>query len=149
MSHYIPPYVDQALRDWDFIAFFAYDGFEASGRGVVGLFEEDQVTKVMYGDRRYFDQLGNSGIIQMLDEYDPEHEFMVHFEAPGGTQTLRIQTPAGGRHPKRVWFFEMLRRVNDEPDKLPEHLPKWFITTCTELSEAQQKRAAEQTGEAS
>ena len=37
MKNPIPDFVDQVLRQWDFIAFFAYDNFELSGRGAVGL----------------------------------------------------------------------------------------------------------------
>lgn len=141
MSNSIPSYVDHALREWDFLAFFAYDGFETSGRGVVGIMESEQGANAMYGDRRYFELQGDSRVLGMIDEYDPEQEFLVHFDATGGTRTLRIRTPEGGSHPKRVWFFEMLRRVNDEPEALPVRLPEWFVTACESLSRTQNEEA--------
>jgi hypothetical protein len=141
MSTTIPSYVDDLLREWDFLAFYSYDGFETSGRGVVGILESEQGTSAMYGDRRYFELLGDTRVVGMLDEYDPEQEFLVHFDAAGGTRTLRIRTPEGGRHPKRVWFFEMLRRVNDEPETLPASLPEWFVTACESLATTRNEEA--------
>jgi len=134
MSTAIPQFVDETIREWDFIAFFAYDGFEASGRGVVGLSKDSEGTKALYGPRDYFDRENNQRVLQMLDDYNPESEFLVHFNATGGTRTIRIKTPDGGRNPKRVWFFEMLRRVQDEPETLPETLPDWFVSLCDKMA---------------
>ena len=139
MSSAIPEFVDQALQEWDFIAYFAYDGYEASGRGVVGLSQDNDGTKAMYGPADYFHQRGNQQVIDMLSVYDPEKEFLVHFDAPGGTRTIRIQTPEGGRHPKRVWFFEILRRASEEPDALPQRLPVWFIEAVEKLSDIEKQ----------
>lgn len=36
---------------------------------------------------------------------------------------VRVRTPPKGRTPKRVWFFEMLRRLTDEPKTLPARQP--------------------------
>ena len=33
--------------------------------------------------------------------------------------------PEGKHHPKRIWFFEMLRR-RPKPEALPESLAAWF-----------------------
>lgn len=131
----LPLFVDRALREWDFIAYFAYNGFEASGRGVVGLMEDNSGLSVMYGDCGYFEKLSDRRVLQMLDDYDPEEEFLIHFDAPGGTRTTRVRTPADGRSPKRVWFFEMLRRVSEEPDTLPDALPEWFLAACQSLTQ--------------
>lgn len=42
-------------------------------------------------------------------------------------RTLRVRTPPEGRNPKRIWFFEMLRRLDEEPDKLPDTFSEWFV----------------------
>ena len=42
-------------------------------------------------------------------------------------RTLRLRTKPGMAHPKRVWFFEMLRRLADKPSEAGlDHLPGWF-----------------------
>jgi len=85
----------------------------------------------------------------LLAEYDPETEIIIQFADPrGGIRTQRLRTASGARHPKRVWFFEMLRRINDEPDSLDvAALPEWFKAAIMKLTE---KVAREQdvTGEA-
>lgn len=88
----------------------------------------------MYGDRDYFVRLGNSRVLQMLEDYDPEEEFLIHFDEPGGTRTTRVRAPDQGRSPKRVWFFETLRRLYEEPDSAPEDLPEWFLATWHSLA---------------
>jgi len=133
MEDPIPDFVDEILREWDFIAFFAYDNFELSGRGVVGLFEDENGIQAVYGTRDYFVERENPQVLSLLDTYDPETEYLVHFDANDGTRTIRVRTPEGGRHPKRIWFFEMLRRASEEPDELPENLPKWFTDACADL----------------
>lgn len=87
----------------------------------------------MYGPRDFFVKRGDKKVLSLLDAYDPETEYLVHFDATGGTRTIRIRTPEGGRHPKRIWFFEMLRRVSEAPEELPDKLPKWFINACEKL----------------
>ena len=134
MTDPIPSFVDEVLIEWDFIAFVAYDNFESSGRGVVGLMEEEDGTKAMYGTRDYFEKQNDQQVLQLLDAYNPETEFLVHFDVTGGTRTVRIRTPVDGRHPKQVWFFEMLRRASEAPAELPETLPEWFIQACDKLA---------------
>ncbi len=137
----LPNFVNEVLQEWDFVAFFAYDGFATSGRGVVGLTRGDEGTQVMYGPRAYFEKLGDTKVLGMLDVYDPETEFLVHFDALEGSRTVRVRTPENGRHPKRVWFFEMLRRASEDPDELPEHLPEWFIDAIDALCRARKDEA--------
>ena len=135
MQNPIPQYVDQVLSEWDFIAFFAYDSFESAGRGVVGLIEGAEGIQPMYVIRDYFLEQGDQQVLSMLDTYNPETEFLVHFDAAGGTRTIRVKTPEGGRQPKRVWFFEMLRRASEAPEELPDILPQWFIQACEKLEQ--------------
>ena len=135
MKDPIPDFVDQVLSKWDFIAFFAYDNFELSGSGVVGLVEGEEGIQAMYGIRDYFVKQGDQQVLSLLDTYSPETEFLVHFDATGGTRTIRVRTPEGGRHPKRVWFFEMLRRASEAPEELPDKLPEWFVHACEELEQ--------------
>lgn len=136
----LPQYIDQALQEWSFVAFFAYDNFESVGRGVVGLAETTEGIQAIYGTPEYFQERGYLSVVQQIGSYNPETEFLVHFDATGGTRTLRIRTPEGGRNPKRVWFFEMLRRASEAPDDLPEKLPDWFIEACEAIEKANQER---------
>lgn len=130
----IPAYINEILREWNTIAFESYDGYERFGRGVVGISLSDGKAEMLYGERAFFCRPGDDTIAQMIDAYDPALEFLVMFDTPQGqTRVLRIRTPSVGRHPKRVWFFEMLRRVTEEPDSLPERLPVWFLDALAEL----------------
>ncbi|NLX26531.1 MAG: hypothetical protein GXY61_11355 [Lentisphaerae bacterium] len=131
----IPDFVDRVLREWDFIAFFAYDNFESCGRGAVGLGDGANGIQAMYAPREYFVKKGDQAVLQKVDEYDPVTEFLVHFEVPEGMRTIRIRTPEEGRNPKRIWFFEMLRRLEEEPDKMPDPLPDWFAKALEKLNQ--------------
>jgi len=133
MKNQIPDFVDQVLIEWDFIAFFAYDNFELLGRGVVGLVEDEEGVRIMYGPRDYFVKQEDQYVLSLLDAYDPEMEYLVHFDVDGGTRTIRIKTPEDGRHPKRIWFFEMLGKVSEAPEELPDKVPEWFMHACEKL----------------
>lgn len=135
MKDPIPDFVDQVLSEWDFIAFFAYDNFELSGRGVVGLVEGEDGIQAMYGIRDYFVKQGDLQVLSLLDTYSPETEFLVYFDATGETRTIRVRAPEGSRHPKRIWFFEMLRRASEAPEELPDKLPAWFVHVCEQLEQ--------------
>ena len=140
MKNPIPDFVDQVLRQWDFIAFFAYDNFELSGRGVVGLENSKEGIQAMYVTRDYFVKQGDQKVLSLLDTYNPDKEYLVHFDANGGTRTIRVRTPEGGRHPKRIWFFEMLRRASEAPEELPAKLSKCFIHACERLKKMQKDK---------
>lgn len=130
----IPPYVVSALHEWVTIAFVSYDAYERLGRGAVGISGTDGETELLYAERDFFFRQGDDELVRMIDAYDPEREILVLFDTPqGNSRTLHIRTPDGQRHPKRIWFFEMLRRVNEAPESLPEALPAWFMDAMTEL----------------
>jgi hypothetical protein len=95
--------------------------------------EED--IQAIYGTKDFFVRQGNQQVLSLLDTYNPETEFLVHFDATDGTRTIRVRTPEGDRHPKRVWFFEMLPRASESPGELPEKLPEWFVHACEELEQ--------------
>lgn len=132
----IPAYVDSFLREWTQIAFESYDAYERLGRGVVGISRTDGGTELLYGKRDFFVQKGDDQMVRMIDAYDPACEFLVVFDTPQDkTRILRVRTPEGQHHPKRIWFFEMLRRVTEEPEALPESLPAWFQEALAKLNE--------------
>ena len=127
MTKPIPLYIDDVLREWDTIAFIAYDGYEQTGPGVVAIMPAGNSSVLLYGERDFFVKQGNHTVLGMIDDYDPDQEFLALFDTDdGNTRTLRVRTAEGGRQPKRVWLFEMLRRVNDDPESLPEEIPRWF-----------------------
>ena len=140
MTKPIPLYIDEVLREWDTIAYLAYDGYEQQGPGVVVIIPGGNSSVLLYGKRDFFVKQGNTTVLRMIDEYDPDWEFLALFDTDdGNTRTLRIRTPEGGRRPKRVWFFEMLRRVNDEPESLPEELPRWFLDILEKIDKRTSK----------
>jgi hypothetical protein len=67
----VPHFVDEVLREWEFIAFFAYDCFESHGRGVVGLEPGPEGTQATYGPREFFRVNGHTDILRLIDEYNP------------------------------------------------------------------------------
>ena len=131
-----PAYVDSFLCEWTQIAFESYDAYERLGRGVVGISRTDGGTELLYAGRDYFVQKGDDEMARMIDAYDPEWEFLVVFDTPQDkTRILRVRTPEGKHHPKRIWSFEMLRRVTEEPEVLPESLPAWFQEALAKLNQ--------------
>ncbi len=139
----IPTCVENALNDWDALAFVAYDWYEKMGRLVVGI-EQDETDP---GRARllaavYDFQAGkpDSTTAKLLSEYDPNTEIIIQFiDKKSRVRTQRVRTAPGGRHPKRVFFFEMLRRINEEPDTIDlEDLPGWFVKAVEALEAAEE-----------
>ena len=62
----VPPLVDEVLREWEFISFFAYDGFEAHGRGVVALEQGPEGMQAACGPREFFEQKRDPEILKLL-----------------------------------------------------------------------------------
>lgn len=136
----IPDYVDRVLREWDSIAFFSYDNFESSGRGAVAIGEYPEGPRIAYAAQDYFLRTKNSQVLRLLYSYDPKTEFIVHFGSPAGMRTLRVRTPPDGRNPKRIWFFEMLRRLDEGPENMPDPLPEWFAKALDELHQMNKEK---------
>ena len=133
MTTPIPDYVDRVLREWDTIALFSYDNFESSGRGAVAIGDYPEGPRIAYAAQDYFVGTQNRQVLQLLYSYDPETEILAHFGSPTGMRTLRVRTPPEGKNPKRIWFFEMLRSLEEEPEKMPDPLPDWFAQALDKL----------------
>lgn len=117
MTKPIPRYIDEVLREWDTIACFAYDGYERMGPGVCAIMPAGNLSVLFYSERDFFVKQGNTIVLKMINEYDPDLEFLALFDTnDGNTRTLRIRTPEGGCQPKRVWLLEMLCRFYEEPE---------------------------------
>ena len=79
---------------------------------------------------------------ELLAGYDPQYEIIVQFvDEAGNVHTQRLKTAPGARHPRRVFFFEMLRRMSEEPKTIgPGDLPSWFIEAVEKLGALQAAR---------
>jgi len=124
-----PGYVQHALDDWEFMAFTAYDWYEKMGRVVIGIDadgNDPNGAKFLGVTYDYQHGKPDPTTAALLAKYDPETEIIIQFADPrGGMRTRRLRTAPGARHPKRVWFFEMLRRAEEEPESLDvDALPK-------------------------
>lgn len=137
-------YVENALSEWDTLAFVAYDWYEKMGRLVVGI-EQDETDP---GGVRllavvYDFQAGKPDpeTARLLTAYDPDTEIVIQFiDKKSRVRTQRLRTAPGARHPKRVFFFEMLHRVNEEPDAIDlKDLPGWFVKALEGLEAAEEK----------
>jgi len=139
-SRAVPEYVEVALENWDFLAFTAYDWFEQYGRLVIGVDEDDEnpgLPRLLAATYDSANGKPDATTAALLAGYDPETEIIIQFADPaGGFRTQRLRTAPDARHPKRVWFFEMLRRANEEPDSLDiKALPEWFVEAVMKLTD--------------
>jgi hypothetical protein len=139
----IPEYVDSVLKEWEIIAYFAYDGFERQGRGVVAVEPDGSGSvRLMYGPAEFFQQQKETDVIRLLELYEPASEFLVQFQnGPAATRTVRVRTPQGGQNPKGIWFFRMLGLFVEHPKALPNYLPEWFSRALEDLERARKKDA--------
>ena len=139
----IPDFVEDVLKEWEAVAYFAYDGYERQGRGVVTV-EPDAPGSVrfMYGPAEFFERQKQKEVTHLLAAYDPVTEFLAHFQdSPAATRTIRIRTPDGGRDPKCIWFFRMLARAVEQPGAVPDYLPEWFFHAFEKLEVATKEGA--------
>ena len=76
--------------------------------------------------------------------YDPSNELVISYEEAAGLRTRRVRAAEESDSPKLVWFFEMKRRKEEEPESLPEDLPQWFHDLIQKLEaiEAEYDRGA-------
>lgn len=138
----VPAIVEGVLAQWDGLAFFAYEGFAKEGRGVVALDPGEGDTGIFFVARGFFAERDDPAVLALIDAYDPDWEIVLYFEnAPGVARAIRVRATPRARPPKRVYFFEMLRRLNEEPATLPEVLPTWFVEACDRLGRAMRRRA--------
>jgi len=127
----LPEHVGIALENWEFLAFTAYDWFEKRGRVVIGIDRDENDAngaKLLGVTYDYQHGEPDPTTAALLAKYDPEMEIIIQFtDLRGGLRTQRLRTAPDARHPKRVWFFEMLRRAEEEPESLDvAELPEWF-----------------------
>ncbi|MDR1893284.1 MAG: hypothetical protein LBQ61_01155 [Spirochaetales bacterium] len=134
MNQEIPAYVDNVLQDWESISFYAYDKYEAKGRGTVVLFEENGSAIAGYCTKDYYIKNSRTKEITLIENYNPADEFLLRFETGGGWTTLRIGFPEGGRSPKEVWFYKTLQKINESrPPVPPKDLPGWFLEALEKI----------------
>jgi hypothetical protein len=127
----IPWAVRELADHWDEIAFCAREGYETLGRVAVAIAQDGdnpegaRLTAVRYA---FEEGRPDEDTARLIADYDPEYEAVVRFaDVRQRPRTLRLRTPAGRAHPKRVWFFEMLRRLADKPGEIRlGDLPGWF-----------------------
>lgn len=144
----VPACVHNALANWEEITFTAYEWYVRHGRLAVGIEPDEndmlgaKISCVLY-------EQGRSTLppdaASLIDIYDPDWEIVIQFvDTAGRLRTQRLRTAPGGRHPKRVWFFEMMRRLQEEPQTVdPIMLPGWFIESLEKLEAMRKAGEAE------
>jgi len=75
---------------------------------------------------------------KLLAEYDPNTEIVIQFiDKTKRLRTQRVRSNSGAQHPKKIFFFEMLRRINEEPKTIDlGNLPHWFVEALEKLEAA-------------
>ncbi len=134
----LPRYVQNALNQWDSISYFAYDCYEKVGRVAVGI-EADPNNpagaRLLAFQHDFQNGKPDKKTAHILASYDPENEIVIQFMQDNGqVRTQRLKTAPGARHPKRVFFFEILRRLSEEPSTVNlSELPPWVIEALEKL----------------
>jgi hypothetical protein len=137
----IPQYIDNVLDEWETLAFLAYDWYEKAGRLVVGIEEDEnnpsgaKMMGILYDFKA---GKPDPTTARLLSEYDPDTEILIQFmDKKGDIRTQRVRTGPNARHPKRVYFFEMLRRIDEAPETIdPQNPPDWFVDVLESLETA-------------
>jgi len=144
----VPACVRNALMQWDELVFTAYDWYVTNGRLALGIEpgEEGPLSARLSGfllDEHLRAYLPPDAV-RLLEVYNPDWEIVIQFDdARGQLRTQRLRTAPGARHPKRVWFFEMMRRIQEEPETVDlRALPGWFIDSLDELEKMRKDREA-------
>jgi hypothetical protein len=144
----IPACVHNALENWDELVFNAFDWHVKHGRLAVGIEadENDLMGAKLCGI--LYEQKGDvppSDAAGLINSYDPDWEIVIQFvDTAGRLRTQRLRTAPGGRHPRRVWYFEMMRRLQEEPETVDLiTLPDWFIESLEKLEAMRKAREAE------
>ena len=140
MTNKLPDYIENILDEWETIAHFAYDNYEKLGRGSTIVFTEDNQLKFMYSKQEWLYATNNDVAVKLCKDYNPEIEFLVTFEENQRLRTIRIASPEEESNPKRIWFFNTLADLNDNPDFDMESLPDWFLNTLDKLSSIAEKK---------
>ena len=140
----LPPYVQRVLDDWYFLAFAAYDWFEQKGRLVIGIEPDPDVpvgARLHAVQYDFHNGKPEASIAELIASYDPATEIIIQFmQVDGNVRTQRLRTAPGVRHPKRIYLFEMLSRVADDPDAVDlSTLPPWLVGFMEELEEMPRK----------
>ena len=141
----IPDYVRRTLEEWEQLAFVAYDWYGRLGRHVIGV-EKDPANpdgvRLLAVQYDYKKRQPDEKVARMLADYDPAWEMILQFvDDLERVRTQRVRTAPEGRHPKRVFFFEMLRRLQEEPETITwEELPPWFIQALEKLDKTRKDR---------
>jgi len=136
----IPYYVENVLNDWETLAFLAYDWYEKMGRLVVGIDQDDADpagAKLIATVYEFYAGKPDPVTAKLLAGYDPDTEIIVQFiDKTKHIRTQRLR--AGPRaHPKKIFFFEMLRRINEVPETIDlRDLPNWFVEALEKLEAA-------------
>lgn len=144
-THALPVFVETALRQWEQIAFLAYDGYCRHGRGAVSLESAGNInlTKVTYLAFPPGCPSVDARTAQMVDAYDPSSELIVVFEESGpALRSIHVRTAPNARAPKRVWFFELLRLLQEAPESAPRDIPDQFWSMVEKLEDAKKEHGA-------
>lgn len=144
----IPACVQNALTQWDELVFTAYDWYVKHGRVSVAIEPDgnDPAGALLSG--HCFDERLRGALppdaARLLDIYDPDHEIVIQFsDTSGCLRTQRLRTAPGARSPRRVWLFETVRRLEEEPQRVDPALPRSFVGLLDLLERLKRDREGE------
>ena len=133
-----PGYVRKALRNWEEIAFRAYEGYLKAGPVAVHIEEDGSsptgVTMQTVPVEAVSDPEATKDWRDAAD-CDADNEIVVRFhDTMCRPRVRRVRAGRTRKAPRRVYLLEMLRRLVEEPEKVNyDELPGWLIESLERL----------------
>ena len=144
----VPACVQRALAQWEHLVFAAFDWYVKHGRVSVAIEPDGNDPSGALLSGLCFDERLRGALPpdaqRLLDIYDPDHEIVIQFSGTSGClRTQRLRTAPGARSPRRVWLFETVRRLEEEPQRVDPALPRSFVGLLDLLDRLKRDRERE------
>jgi len=128
----VPACVQNALANWEYLVFAAFDLYVKHGRVSVTIEPDGHDPSGALLSGLCFDERLRGALppdaARLLDIYDPDREIVIQFsDTSGCLRTQRLRAAPGARSPRRVWLFETVRRLEEEPQRVDPALPRSFV----------------------
>jgi len=134
-----PDCVRQALRNWEDIAFCAYEGYVKAGPVAIHLEEDGSSPSGVTMQAVPVDAVPvprATKARQAAAACDADNEVFVRFhDTMCRPRERRLRAGRTRRGPRRVYLLEMLRRLVEEPEKVKyDELPGWLVEAVRNIA---------------
>ena len=136
----LPPLVAGVVRQWETLAFGAYEGFVRYGRVAMTIGpDESDPERISVGVKMPDDLSADAA--RLVTDYDPERAIVIEYrEGKRAPRAACIAAPEENKTPREVWTGEMLSRVAQNPDSVDwGAVPPWFVVAVAQAGLAPQE----------